>query len=299
MTFNTTEVIDYRLDIDPEFQGWILAFTCLTAIFIFCFPCYCAGLSCSCARRFANHSQKRLPLFYVITSIFNMGMIWLVVQWLPDWSFKDFAVQAMGFVVFMAENLVDLSTSIVMIIAFIFVVVFKDRILKLIGLDHRTVFRCKIRDAFFCFMPRTRPIEVTIWKVEDLPSADMFSANNVFVQVFLGYNEEMKTRVRNNAGSSCVLKETMELNFDEDDDEESLFLFVNNQKIVGKSELGRLELKGNHVKEIERETQQRGVPGGAIEWSEKCFVKKGLIPRGSIWLRIQPVQDDDSNFRNC
>ena len=45
-------------------------------------------------------------------------------------------------------------------------------------------------------------------KVEDVRSGHMFNANDLFVEMYMGFNEPVKTRVHNNAGSSCVFKET-------------------------------------------------------------------------------------------
>merc|ERR1719460_2086122 len=108
------------------------------------------------------------------------------------------------------------------------------------GVDHKTLFRFKLRDL--CGGSTVRAIEVVLWKVEDLKAASPFLANNVFVEMNLGYNEVMKTRVHNNAGSNCILKESLQLNFDAEEDEEPLFIFVKNQKVMGGSELARLEL---------------------------------------------------------
>ncbi|CAJ1373577.1 unnamed protein product [Effrenium voratum] len=95
-------------------------------------------------------------------------------------------------------------------------VAFKERIALMLGLDHKQIFNCKARDCMSCFTAnRFKAIELLIWKVEDLPSADLFAANNVFVEVYLGYNETTRTRVHNNAGSDCIFKESVQLNFDE------------------------------------------------------------------------------------
>merc|ERR1740117_1966285 len=170
------------------------------------------------------------------------------------------------FVIFAMKNAVKFMTSIAFIIIFVFVVAFKDRFMKLAGIDHKTVFRFKLRDIF---AGGTRAIAVDIWKVEDLPAASTFAPNNVFIEVFLGYNEPMKTRVHNNAGSSCTVKESLQLNFDQDEDEEPLYLFVKNQKVMGAGELGRLELKAEDVAAVEKECMEKLKGGG--EWTDESF----------------------------
>merc|ERR1719282_26268 len=141
--------------------------------------------------------------------------------------------------VWLAKHLLKFAASIVIIVVFCIAVAFKERIALMLGLDHQILFKCKFRDCLHCWSGAyIRPIELYVWKVEDLSSADFFSANNVFLEFYLGHNEPMRTRVHNNAGSSCVVKETMQLNFDEDDDDEILYIFVRNQKVMGKQDLG-------------------------------------------------------------
>jgi len=216
----------------------------------------------------------------------------MIIQWLPDWTPKDFVKTSVKFLGFIVKHVMQCLTSLALIVVACFVFAFKDRILKMLGLDHRTMFRCKLRDCLSCGVSNIRALELYLWKVEDLPSASMFTANNIYVETYLGYNEPMKTRVHNNAGSACVLKETIQLNFDETDEEESLFLFVKNQKVMGSSELGRLELTPDKVAAVEHLCQEK-IRSGDVSWHEGHFVMENLIPRGKIWFHIRPVQDED------
>lgn len=287
-------VKNFRINIDPEFQGWILAFMTLNALWVYCLPCYCAGQSCAWARRLASQINKRLPYWLVFATFFNTGMLYAVILWLPDWDYKDYMKALTAGGLFLAKHIVKYMTSIVMIVAFCFVVSFKERIAKMLGLDHRTLFRFKLRDICNCGVHNTRAIEIYLWKAEDLPSAQMFSANNVYIETFLGYNEPQKSRVHNNAGSSCILKEVIQLNFDDTDQEECLYLFVKNQKVMGSSELGRLqELRPDQVKEWEAECLSK-CQGKMPEWGNADHFKEvELIPRGRIWLHIRPLNDED------
>lgn len=293
------KVMKLRLNIDVEFQGWVLLFATLTAVWVYCLPCYCSGLRYNSARKFASWMQMRLPCFFVAATFFNAGMMFLILTWLPDWSYADYVKAVLSLVVFFAKNALKFITSIVLIVAFCFVVAFKDRFLKMMGLDHKTLFRFKFRDL--CGSPTVRAIEVVIWKVEDLPSASVLGANNVFAEVHMGYNEPMKTRVHNNAGSSCIFKETLQLNFDPDEEEEPLFFFLKNQKVMGSSELARLELSPSKVAEIETDCLKNvGGSGGAFRYAEEHFVMQKLIPRGQIWLRITPVDENDyQSMKEC
>lgn len=285
-------IADFRLNIHEEFQGWILCFATVTAIFLMCLPCYCAGLSYAPARRFAAWLSQRLPSFYFCMTIFNFLFLVLITQWLPDWTFAQYLITMVKTLGGTMKHLVDCATSIAIIAAFCVVVAFKDRIAQLLGFDHKTLFRFKVRDCLSCMGPsRFRPIELSVWKVEDLKSADPFLANNVFVEFFLGYNEKVTTRVHNNAGSSCLLKEHLQLNFDEDDEEEILHVFVRNQKVMGTSELARQEIQADSLKRMVRSAKSYGE---AVRWTDEYFSEPiMLIPRGKLWLRAAPVEDDD------
>ncbi|CAE7194775.1 RHM1, partial [Symbiodinium natans] len=137
------------------------------------------------------------------------------------------------------------------------------------------------------------PCQLLIWKVEDLTSSDLFHANHVFIEAFMGYNETMRTRVHNNAGSDCILKESMQLNFDEDDDEEKLFLFVQNQKVMGAQELARVEISSQAVKDLLKDSEKVRGPQQVLQWDANCFPKSfPLIPRGQIWITAVPVEDE-------
>lgn len=287
-------IMAFRLNIDSEYQGWILMFASLTAVWVYCLPCYCAGLSFSLARRYAAWIQMRLPYFLAFATVFNAAMMFLVCTWLPDWAPADYVKCLASFALFAAKNAMKFMTSIAFIVIFVFVVAFKDRFMKLAGVDHKTVFRFKLRDIFG---GSTRAIAVDIWKVEDLPAAQVFAPNNVFVEVFLGYNEPMKTRVHNNAGTSCIVKESLQLNFDQHEDEESLYLFVKNQKVMGAGELGRLELKAEDVAQVEKDCTAKGGANGG--WNPEFFVEKKLIPRGTIWFRVMPVDDEEARMQTC
>lgn len=276
-----------------------MLFATVTAVFFFCLPCYCAGLSCSPARRAAAWLSKRLPSFYLFMLVVNAVLMWLLIHTLPDWTVGAYLGSLAKFLVTLLQQTMECAGSVAIIAAFFVAIAFKDRLAQLCGIDHKTLFRFKIRDCLSCFGgARFRPIEVAIWKVEDLPSADIFSANNVFVELFLGYNEPMKTRVHNNAGSGCLMKEVIHLNFDEDDDEETLFIFVRNQKVMGTGDLARGEVSAAELKQEVEQAGARDEEGevlqrGEARWSGRGFREVKLIPRGKVWLKARRIDDTD------
>jgi hypothetical protein len=213
---------------------------------------------------------------------------------MPDWTFVDYIKVVAKTAGFLAKNAMKFAVSIAIIVVFVVVVAFKDRFLKVAGLDNKTLFRFKIRDVFGA--GNLRAIEIQILKVEDLENKSMFAPNNVFVETTLGYNEPMKTRVHNNAGTTCTIKETLQLNFDDEEDEEVLFIYVKNQKVVGSAEIGRIELSAETIVQIEKEC---GKPDGGDPWNPKKFISRNLMPRGRIHFRINAVEDEDANALGC
>lgn len=226
--------------------------------------------------------QQRLPFWIFFATFFNAGMMVLIVTWLPDWGYGDYAKCMLSGLLYLVKNAMKFVVSIAMLVVFVFVVVFKDKFLKLAGVDHKTMFRFKLRDMFG---KNTRAIALDIYKVDELPAAQVFAPNNVFVEVFLGYNEPMKTRVHNNAGSSCILKEKIQLNFDQDEDEDPLYLFVKNQKLMGTGELGRIEMSPTEIIDIEKECR-----------GNSAYHVRKLIPRGIIHFRIEPVEEEQEPY---
>ncbi|CAE7672931.1 RHM1 [Symbiodinium pilosum] len=295
---NAHHVLEYRLDIDSEYQGWILIFTTLTCAWLFCLPCYCAGMSSPGARRMAAWISQRLPYFYTFMTLFNALLMYLVIQWLPNWTFTQYLGVLAKSAGWTFGHVLKWATSLAMIIAFGVVVAFKERIALMLGLDHKQLFNCKAKDCLNCWSTaRFRPIELLIWKVEDLASSDLFHANHVFVEAYMGYNETMRTRVHNNAGSDCILKESMQLNFDEDDEDEKLFLFVQNQKVMGAQELARVEVSSASVKDLLKDSEKLRGPQQVMQWDANYFPKSfPLIPRGQIWISAVPVEDEYQGY---
>lgn len=294
------KVLKYRLDIDQEFQGWILAFASLTAIWIFCMPCYCAGLQSTLARRVARWLSIRLPQYLAFATIFNGVFMFLLITWLPDWEIADYIKAALTVLTWTLGHLAKFMDSIVLILAFAFVLIFKERIALVLGFDDIRLFRFKVRDCLnCCSTTRFRPIKLVIWKVEDLPAADLLSANNVFLEAWgLGYNEGLKTRVHNNAGSSCIIKEAMHMNFDDGDEEDNMTIFVKHQgMMMGTSTIARVELSAQQVQEHQAASLAK-LPQGqeaSMKWDDQHFIPLSLAPRGTLYYRIVP-EDEETGY---
>jgi len=285
-----------RINVDVEYQDWILLFATVTAVWCLCLPCFCAGQPYVWARRFAQWINGRLPQFMFVIFFVIVGWISLVLLWLPDWTaaqYFKYMGKAGGW---LASHMLKITSSLIIILVFCFLAAFKDRIALMLGVDHVPLVRFSWRDCLSCWsMQRYRPLEVAIWKVEDLASSDIFRANAVFIEAYMGFNEPMKSRVHHNAGSNCVLKETMQFNFDDHDDGDRLLIFVKNQEMMTSGELARLQLEVADLCQIEQKLGNR-----PLQWDESCFEARRLIPRGKIWLRVSPVDEEkQSGLLTC
>merc|ERR1719253_974877 len=143
---------------------------------------------------------------------------------------------------------------------------FRDRLLLASGIEHITFFRFSLSDLFG--LGRKRPVEVFIWKCEDLVSSSgkFLKPNDVYVECHMGYNETMRSRVHNNAGNSCIFQESFQMNIDEAATSSLLTILVKDQTLVASAELGRLMLSTRELCGIEDQTGKRRVQ---IEYSEE------------------------------
>merc|ERR1740121_773406 len=133
--------------------------------------------------------------------------------------------------------------------------------------------------------PLMRGIEVIVWKVEELPSGSGLKPNDVFLECHVGQNEPGRTRVHNNAGSSAVIKETFQVNIDENDPEELFTILVKDQELLVSSVLCKLQVRTKDILAIEAST---GRVSEDFVYDASGFSQLSLQPRGKIWFRVNP-----------
>jgi hypothetical protein len=286
-------VLDFRVDLDEELQSWILFFATVSALWLFCLPFFCEGLSFQFARSCAVCMKQHLPLFLLAICLLDAGGLALLISWLPAWTVSEYVKFAVQIATWFAGFAMETASAALLIAVACTALCFKDKLMQLLGLDHQVLVNWKLRDALGCMVgTHFRPIEINIWKVEDLPPGDFFSANNVYVEMYLGYNEAMRTRVHNNAGNGCLLKETLQLNFDEGDEEETLHIFVRSQRLLGVSDLGRAEVSAEKLRELISQSRA----SNRFSWNQGSFGESShtiqLIPRGTLHMRASYVQDE-------
>merc|ERR1712039_992457 len=103
----------------------------------------------------------------------------------------------------------------------------------------------------------------------------------------------MRTRVHENAGHSCVFKETMQFNFDPFDGEAMMTILVRNQDVFGATDIAQLQLGAKQVNRLEEplggNTSDRLISRAEGIWQSDRFKCIDLIPAGKIWLRFSYV----------
>ena len=123
-----------------------------------------------------------------------------------------------------------LSQLAIVLVAFM-VYVFRRRFFALLGIERQMV-RADLKDILTCFsMRRFVPLELAFWKVTDLPVSG-FGSRTVFLQVYMGYNEPLNTRPHDNIAQNFYVTEKLQVNYDADDNTQTLAIIVKTQEVV-------------------------------------------------------------------
>jgi len=285
------EKFPMRLDIATEFQDWILVSVSMLLVMLWCLPCLCGKMRGACARKFTQYIYTRLNVFFWTITYINLAILMFTITMLPDWTMNEYGHWLLLFITWVLIHLKKMIVSAAIIAGFFLVLRFQERIRIAAGLEHITVIHFNWREMFG-FAVKKRPVELFVWKVEDLQSSSgkIYKPNDIFVECHLGDNEPMRTRVHNNAGTSCVIKESFQMNINESESGTLMTLFVKDQALMLSTELARLCLSTREICGIEDQTGKRKVD---FTYSEDSFVALSLLPRGKIWIAIAPVEDLD------
>mmetsp|Transcript_47194 Transcript_47194/g.109138 ORF Transcript_47194/g.109138 Transcript_47194/m.109138 type:complete len:331 (-) Transcript_47194:159-1151(-) len=284
----------FRLDIPVEYQDWILVAVCMGLVSFACMPCFCGHMHNRWSRAFTHWVYTRLHVFFCFVMYFDLLVLMFTIGVLPDWTVNEFVQQAILFVTWVLVHLQKMIVSFTIIFGLSLMIRFRERLLLAAGMEHVTVIRWNWRDVFGLHTKK-RPVEIFIWKVDGLHSSSKkLKPNDVYVECHMGHNEPMRTRVHNNAGSGCNIRESFQLNIDESAASTLMTLLVKDQSLVGSTELARLMLSTRELCGIEDQTGKRRV---AFDYSEECFVSLDLSPSGKIWIAVSPVEDGEADER--
>lgn len=253
--------------------------------------------------------ESKIYRIYPVITVLNLLALAVTLSVLHFVKFNDLFFM----IVSGAEVVIESAQKVLMafagLIVLIFLWKFKDRILETLGVDNPTMVIGEFRDwATMWSMKRFYPIEVFIWKVDGLPGVHLHQSNDVFAEISCGYNSVMRTRVHPRAGHACAFKESMQLNFDHFDSETRFNIAVKNQDVMGSSDIASIQLGASQVKRLldagggqELQASQRnlgwGTSGGNTAnsaWHEaQAWQAIDLIPAGQIFIRFQPVEDEE------
>jgi len=124
-----------------------------------------------------------------------------------------------------------LLTQVSILAGGIILFTFRKKIMALLGFDQQLV-RGDLKDVLTCFsMKRFRPIEVSIWKIEGLPTG--FTSRTLYTRITLGVNEPLHSRPHDGCTTSLSLRERFSLNYDPEDDTQKMSIVIKHQEVVG------------------------------------------------------------------
>jgi len=237
----------------------------------------------------------RTLFFWTVTYI-NLALLMVTITICPDWTVDEYNQHLILFIAWVLIHLKKMIISVGIIVGFVILLKFQEKIRVAMGLEHITVIHFNWKE-FLGFTTKKRPVELFVWKVEDLQSSGskIYKPNDIFVECHLGDNEPMRTRVHNNAGTNCVIKESFQMNIAESQESDILTLFVKDQSLVASTEMAKLCLSTRELCGIEDQTGKRRVD---FTYSDDSFVALKLLPRGQIWIAIAPVEDVDDAASN-
>jgi hypothetical protein len=243
------------------------------------------------AREFTKFIYTRLNVFFWTVTYLNLIIMMLTIGILPDWTVNEYGQYLVLFVSWILIHLKKMIISAAICVGFLLVFKFQAKIRDAAGLDHITVIHFNWRE-FLGFSMKKRPVELFIWKVEDLQgsSGKIYKPNDLFIECHLGDNEPMRTRVHNNAGTSCIIKESFQMNINESETSTLMTLLVRDQALMTSTTLARLVLSTREICGIEDQTGKRRVD---FTYSEESFLSLNLQPHGRIWIALAPVEDID------
>ncbi|CAE8667303.1 unnamed protein product [Polarella glacialis] len=187
-------------------------------------------LCCVCFQRWLS---RRIAGYFIFGLIFNLTIIGLVLAHDPDISANDLFFMLVALLEFLSDKFLDVLTQVTIVGGIFLAWVFRRKVMALLGFDHQ-IIRADLKDVLTCFtMGRFQPIEVALWKAEGLPTG--FSTRTIFARVVLGFNEAQHSRPHQGSTTAVVFKEHMHLNYDPEDNTQTLSIVIKQQEVVGEA----------------------------------------------------------------
>mmetsp|Transcript_31629 Transcript_31629/g.69296 ORF Transcript_31629/g.69296 Transcript_31629/m.69296 type:complete len:355 (+) Transcript_31629:34-1098(+) len=289
----------FRLDIDTQFQDWILVGMSVAVVMLWMLPVLagqCRDVRlCSSFQKWTHmHSQTWMCLI----TLLNLVVIFNTVNVLPDWTMDSYIRYCFRFFWWWVEHLPKFLISFAILLVLYILWMFKDRVVTALGIDYLTFVRFPSFTDILTLKPirskySTVPVELLIWKVDEVQAASWVGVNSVFVEAHLGLNQPVSTRIYHNLGNKGELKATLQLNLDLTE-KAQLWIIVKAAAFPASQEIARLE-KPIEVEELKHRLKE-STDAENFEWNEGHFFAQTLEPSGQIWVRLSrlPAASDDS-----
>jgi hypothetical protein len=270
---------------------------CVVITTLWCLPGCCRALPSNflCAGSAKRFFHRWLWVYGRVVTIFNVCLLVMELKAADAISINEFFFAVVDVLSAIMDQVESILIVLLILIVLVLIVALKDRILLVLGVERgESVLRYKCWDILTCFLfSRFEAIELFIWKMENLP----LSASDVFVEARLGYNEAMMTRVHTDAGANVNFCESFQLNFDPNDAEEFLVLQIKNQGVLGTGQIARVAMSGEDIRRMLTDTGWDCPTKWDPEmWDRRHFREISLVPQGTIWVRIAPVDDRDEAY---
>mmetsp|Transcript_25864 Transcript_25864/g.66724 ORF Transcript_25864/g.66724 Transcript_25864/m.66724 type:complete len:317 (-) Transcript_25864:8-958(-) len=288
-------VFDMLLDIDKEYQGWILGLVGCFCLYLYFLPCVLGGCREPALRK-VGAKLARNAHYFCLGQTFCSGLtIFLLLKILPAWNLDKFITTMVGLLSFLAGRLVEFVISSAIVFVFYVLYRLRDKIAEALGLDHVTVVRVSVKDMLPCCGSVQKPFAIYIWKVDGFHSGSWFSANNLFVEVHHGFNQSVSTRVHPQAGPKAEFKARLEMNHNPADSESPMIILVKHQLQIGSQELGRVIIPARHPDSTNTVAGKIdiGAKFGTVRWDDNTFPKAEDVAGsdGRIWYLLRPLDE--------
>lgn len=186
------------------------------------------GLCCRCFQRCLS---RHVSCYFCFGVVFVLSAVSYMVAKEPDVNANDLFFEFVNLLELLSDKLEAVLMQVSLVLGLLLAWMMRKKILSLLGYDQQVV-RADLKDVLTFFqMSRFSTIEVTLWKVEDLPAG--FSSRTLFVRMLLGFNEPQHSRPHDGCTTSMVLREKFQLNYDPEDNTQQLSIVIKQQELVG------------------------------------------------------------------
>lgn len=200
------------------------------ALAIWMLPSLCINkrVCCQCFRKWIS---RRLTCYFLIGLIFNVCMVSFVISTENSIHFNDVFFALVNIVGKVTDVVDSVLVKVAILVGVFIAFSFRKKIVALLGFDYQIV-KADLRDILTGFsMKRFTAIEIALWKAQGLPPG--LTSRTLFVRVVCGYNEPCHSRPHDGITTDIMLRERMQLNYDEQDDTQKLTVSIKQQEAVG------------------------------------------------------------------